>query len=31
VTESAVRELGLRPGVAVVAAWKASATRLVAG
>jgi molybdate transport system ATP-binding protein len=31
VTEAAVRDLGLRPGVRVVASWKATATRLVAG
>jgi molybdate transport system ATP-binding protein len=30
VTEPAVRELGLRPGVRVEASWKAAATRLVA-
>jgi molybdate transport system ATP-binding protein len=30
VTEPAVRELGLRPGVRVAASWKAAATRLVA-
>jgi molybdate transport system ATP-binding protein len=30
VTEPAVRDLGLRPGVRVAASWKAAATRLVA-
>jgi molybdate transport system ATP-binding protein len=30
VTEAAVRDLGLRPGVRVIASWKAAATRLVA-
>jgi molybdate transport system ATP-binding protein len=30
VTEPAVRELGLRPGLRVAATWKAAATRLVA-
>ncbi len=30
VTADAVRDLGLAPGVAVVASWKATATRLVA-
>jgi molybdate transport system ATP-binding protein len=31
VTEAAVSELGLAPGVPVVATWKAAATRLLAG
>ena len=30
VSEAAVHELGLEPGVRVVASWKAAATRLLA-